>query len=105
MATLPVVRLLGDATDGSGAADLVFVGLLAFFPPAAVLSAVVPTVVKLQLGDLAETGAVVGRLSALSTLGALCGTFGTGFVLVAALPNAPIVLGGRRRADPRGRRR
>ena len=57
------------------------------------LSAVVPTVVKLQLGDLEETGAVVGRLSALSTLGALCGTFGTGFVLVAALPNAPIVLG------------
>ena len=93
MATLPLVRLLGDATDGSGAADLVFVGLLAFFPPAAVLSAVVPTVVKLQLGDLEETGAVVGRLSALSTLGALCGTFGTGFVLVAALPNAPIVLG------------
>jgi spermidine synthase len=93
MATLPVVRLLGDATDGSGAADLVFLGLLAFFPPAAVLSAVVPTVVKLQLGDLEQTGAVVGRLSALSTLGALCGTFGTGFVLVAALPNAPIVLG------------
>jgi spermidine synthase len=58
-----------------------------------VLSAVVPTVVKLQLGDLAQTGAVVGRLSALGTLGALCGTFGTGFILVAALPNAPIVLG------------
>ena len=48
MATLPVVRLLGEATDGSGAGDLP--GLLAFFPPAAVLSAVVPTVVKLQLG-------------------------------------------------------
>jgi spermidine synthase len=93
MATLPVVRLLGDATDGTSAADLVGLGLLAFFPPAAVLSAVVPTVVKLQLADLHETGAVVGRLSALSTLGALCGTFGTGFVLVASLPNAPIVLG------------
>ena len=93
MATLPVVRLLGEAAEDGGAADLALLGLLGFFPPAAVLSAVVPTVVKLQLGDLEETGAVVGRLSALSTLGALCGTFGTGFVLVAALPNAPIVLG------------
>jgi spermidine synthase len=93
MATLPVVRLLGEAGEDGGTADLALLGLLGFFPPAAVLSAVVPTVVKLQLGDLGETGAVVGRLSALSTLGALFGTFATGFVLVAALPNAPIVLG------------
>ncbi len=90
MATLPVVRLLGEAGEDGGTADLALLGLLGFFPPAAVLSAVVPTVVKLQLGDLGETGAVVGRLSALSTLGALFGTFATGFVLVAALPNAPI---------------
>ncbi len=93
MATLPVVRLLGDAVRGAGAGELVLLGLVSFFPPAAVLSAVVPTVVKLQLADLGETGAVVGQLSALATIGALCGTFGTGFVLVAALPNAPIVLG------------
>jgi MFS family permease len=87
-ATLPLVRLLGDAGGGT-----VLVGLLSFLPAAAALSAVTPVVVKLQLRDTAETGSVVGQLSALSTAGALFGTFTTGFVLVAALPNAPIVIG------------
>ena len=87
-ATLPAVRLLGEAGDGA-----VLVGLLAFLPPAAVLSAVTPVVAKLQLTDLHETGSVVGHLSAISTAGALVGVFATGFVLVAALPNAPIVIG------------
>ena len=75
------------------------------------LSAVVPTVVKLQLGDLAETGAVVGRLSAWATAGALAGTFCTGFVLVPLLPvratviglGALLVLGGSR-SPPRSAR-
>jgi spermidine synthase len=87
-ATLPAVRLLGEADDGA-----VLVGLLAFLPPAAVLSAVTPVVAKLQLTDLERTGSVVGHLSAISTAGALVGVFATGFVLVAALPNAPIVIG------------
>ena len=43
-----------------------------------------PAVIKLQLRDLASTGATVGRLSAWSTAGALFGTFFTGFVLVAS---------------------
>jgi spermidine synthase len=68
---------------------LAFVG---FFAPAAVLSAVTPTVIKLQLASLEETGEVVGRLSAVSTVGALAGTFVTGFVLVAALPSRPILI-------------
>jgi hypothetical protein len=50
-------------------------------------------VVKLSLRDLAETGDVVGRLSAIGTAGALSGTFLTGFVLVSALPNAPVIIG------------
>ncbi len=87
-ATLPLVRLLGET--GSGA---VLVALLGFGPPAALLSAVTPVVTKLQLRDTTQTGRVVGQLSALSTAGALFGTFATGFVLVAALPNAPIVIG------------
>lgn len=63
-----------------------------FFAPAAVLSAVAPTVVKLQLDSLNETGAIVGRPSALGTLGAIVGTFVTGFVLVAAWPTTPILV-------------
>lgn len=87
------VRLLGGAGLGGGPVAVVTLSLVGFFAPAAVLSAVSPTVVKLQLQSLAETGTVVGRLSALGTAGAICGTFVTGFLLVAALPSRPIVFG------------
>lgn len=94
LATLPLVRALGDlmVARGGGGSILVL-ALFAFFPPAAVLSAVTPTTVKLQLASLRETGAVVGRLSAVGTAGALVGTFLTGFALVAELATTPIVLG------------
>jgi spermidine synthase len=62
------------------------------FVPAALLSAVPPMVVALQLGSLAETGSVVGRLSGIGTLGGITATFGTGFVLVALLPSSVILV-------------
>lgn len=90
---VPVVRALGDAdVQDVGGASIVL-ALAAFFLPALVLSAVSPTVVKLQLRDLDRTGAVVGRLSGVGTLGALVGTFVTGFILVAQTPTRPIVYG------------
>ncbi len=93
LATLPVVRALGELTVArGGGSSIVLLALFAFLPPAAVLSAVTPTTVKLQLASLRETGAVVGRLSALGTAGALVGTFLTGFALVAELATTPIVL-------------
>jgi spermidine synthase len=91
IASLPLVRLLGAAQLGSGPVAIVLLSLIGFFPFAAVLSAVSPMVVKIQLQDLDETGSVVGWLSALGTVGALFGTFVTGFLLVAALPTPPIV--------------
>lgn len=93
IASLPVIRLFGAANLGRGPLAIVLLALLGFFLPAAVLSAVSPTVVKLQLDSLDETGAVVGRLSALGTVGALFGTFSTGFLLVASLPTPPILYG------------
>jgi spermidine synthase len=90
--TLPLVRLFGAGLQGGGVAAILILSVVGFFAPAAVLSAVNPTVVKLQLASLAETGRTVGRYSALSTVGALAGTFVTGFVLVAALPSQPIIL-------------
>ena len=42
------------------------------------------------LTSLDTTGAVVGRLSAIGTAGALFGTFITGFVLIASIPSQPI---------------
>lgn len=65
--------------------------VLAFFAPAAVLTAVTPAVIKIQLASLDETGRVVGRLSAIGTAGAIIGTFTTGFLLVAAFPTRPVI--------------
>jgi spermidine synthase len=84
IASVPIVRTLGRAagTAGGGGLSIVLAGV-AFLPPAAVLSAIPPVVVKLQLRDLTRTGSTVGRLSAWSTGGAIAGTFLAGFVLVA----------------------
>lgn len=91
--TLPVVRYAGELLRGPAAGNLLLLTALAVFVPAAVLSAVAPLVVKLQLGDLRQTGRVVGKLSSVGTLGGITATLGTGFVLVAALPSSAIVGG------------
>ncbi len=84
IASIPVVRLLGGSAGANGTgAPSVFLAAAGFLPSAAVLSAVPPAVVKLQLRDLATTGHTVGTLSAWSTGGAIAGTFVAGFVLVA----------------------
>lgn len=96
MASVPLVRLLGTMSGGGSREWVVPLSMAGFFTPAAVLSAVAPTVVKLQLRDLAVTGQVVGRLSALGTAGAIAGTLLAGFVLVDAAPTTTsiLVLGG-----------
>ena len=93
VASLPLVRVFGNAGLGSGPVAIVLLATVGFFLPSAILSAVSPTVVKLQLSSLEETGAVVGWLSALGTIGGLFGTFVTGFLLVATAPTPPIIYG------------
>ncbi len=92
LATVPIVRALGPDARGGGDEAAFGITLLSLLPPAAVLSAVTPVVVRLQLRDLAASGTVVGRLSAWATGGALAGVFGTGFVLVPLLPVSGAVL-------------
>jgi spermidine synthase len=96
VATVPIARGLGSALEEDGDVAAFMITLVALFPPAAVLSAVTPTVARVQLRDLATTGEVVGRLSAWATAGGLVGTFATGFVIVPLLPTdaAVVVLGG-----------
>ena len=81
LATIPLVRVVGR-TGGTGEQLAILLAGVGFFLPAAVLSAVSPAVVKLQVRDLATTGSVVGHLSAIGTAGAIAGTFLAGFVLV-----------------------
>ncbi len=91
--TIPLVDGLGAGLRGAGPATTTIITFLAFFAPAAVLTAVTPSIIKLQLEDLDETGRVVGRLSAIGTAGAILGTFATGFILVAAAPTRPVIRG------------
>jgi spermidine synthase len=90
--TVPLVTFFGEMLRGGGPHAIVILALVGFFAPAAVLAAVTPTVVKLQLSNLAQTGRVVGKLSAIATAGAIVGTFVTGFALIRAFPSRPIVL-------------
>ncbi|MEV0717178.1 fused MFS/spermidine synthase [Asanoa sp. NPDC050611] len=90
--TLPVVRYAGEALRGSAVSGILLLTAAAVFVPAFLLSAVTPLVVKLQLGDLRNTGQVVGKLSSVGTLGAVTATLVTGFILVAALPTSVILI-------------
>ena len=92
LASVPIIRALGETGAGGRSGQVLLLSMAAFFAPAAVLSAVTPTVVKLQLRDLAVTGQVVGRLSAQATAGAIAGTFLAGFVLVEAVATTSSIL-------------
>jgi spermidine synthase len=84
--TVPIVDVLAAGLSGSGPLTTTTLTIIAVLVPAAVLSAVTPVVIKLQLASLEHTGRVVGRLSAISTVGGIAGTFLTGFVLIAYFP-------------------
>ncbi|ROT34402.1 spermidine synthase [Micromonospora sp. HM5-17] len=90
--SLPIVRYAGEVLRGDAAVGILLLTALAIFLPAALLSAITPMVVTLQLGDLRRTGQVVGRLSSIGTLGGITATLVTGFVLVAALPSSVIII-------------
>lgn len=84
------VRASAGVADG---ALLVPVAAVTILVPGAALSAVTPIVTKLRLESLERTGEVVGRLSGLSTLGAIAGTVVTGFVLISRVPVGVILVG------------
>ena len=93
ISVLPLVRFTGSLLTGPDAGAVLLLAAVAVVVPAALLSAVPPMVVKLQLASLDETGAVVGRLSGIGTLGGIAATFVTGFVLIAILPSSVILVG------------
>jgi len=63
-----------------------------FFIPSCVLGTISPVVVRLTLKNLDNAGNVIGKIYALSTLGAIIGTFVTGFFLIAWMGTQTIVL-------------
>jgi spermidine synthase len=83
---LPLIKMLSEHGNWFAAWPLMINftlrTLIIFFLPALVLSMVSPTVIKLALADLGKTGGVVGSIYAVSTAGAILGTFMTGFYFI-----------------------
>ncbi len=93
--TILLVPLVGAAAPvlTSDLIGLILLTMVTVLVPAAVLSAVSPAVVKASLATLAETGATVGRFSAIGTSGAIVGSVLTGFVLLARFSTSAILTG------------
>ena len=93
-ATPFVVRAAALASGGgSGSAAVLLASAVTIIVPGALLSAVTPMVTKLRLSTLAQTGTIVGRLSGISTAGAIAGTVITGFVLITRVSVTGIMVG------------
>jgi spermidine synthase len=63
-----------------------------FFIPGCVLGTISPVVVRLTLKNVEGAGNVVGKIYAVSTLGAIIGTFATGFLLISLMGTRSIIL-------------
>ncbi|MEX1169342.1 MAG: fused MFS/spermidine synthase [Chloroflexota bacterium] len=92
IAAVPIVGLFGGAGLGGGLIAIVVLAATGFVVPAAVLSAAGPMLVRGTLTDLATSGTIVGRLSAIGTVGAITGTFLTGFVLLGLVPTRVLIV-------------
>ncbi len=91
LATVPLLRWLGPKLSTTNPGPVIGLTAAVFLLPSILLSTVSPLLAKAKLTDLTRTGRTVGGLSALSTVGALVGSFLTGFVLVPHFRSRVIV--------------
>jgi spermidine synthase len=63
-----------------------------FFIPGCILGTISPVVVRLTLKNLDNAGNTIGKIYAFSTLGAIIGTFATGFLLISWMGTRSIIL-------------
>jgi MFS family permease len=91
LAVQPLVRVLGPAL-GPGPVAAVLLVAASTLVSVTALAMVTPAITRARLTGLDGSGTVVGQLSAAGTVGALAGTFLTGFVLVALLPLGAILV-------------
>ena len=92
IAAVPIVGVVGGVGLGEGLVGIVTLATTAFVLPAAILSATAPMLVRATLTDVATSGSIVGRLSAVGTVGAITGTFVTGFVLLGLFPTRVLIV-------------
>jgi predicted membrane-bound spermidine synthase len=80
----PFTNLIGAAQfNTSLMLRILLITAAIFFVPSCILGMISPVVVKLTLNNLDNTGNVVGKIYAFSTLGSILGTFATGFFLIS----------------------
>jgi MFS family permease len=91
LAVRPMVRVLGPALGPGPLAAIVLVAASTLVSVTA-LAMVTPAITRARIAHVEGSGAVIGGLSAAGTIGSLAGVFLTGFVLVALLPVAMILL-------------
>jgi MFS family permease len=91
LAVRPLIRVLGPALGPGPLAAVVLVAASTLVSVTA-LAMVTPAITRARLAQVEGSGAVIGGLSAAGTIGSLAGVFLTGFVLVALLPVAMILL-------------
>ena len=91
LSSIPMLRYLGPKITSTDATSVIGLTASVFLLPAVILSMVQPLLTKAKLTDLGRVGRTVGGLSALSTAGALLGSFLTGFVLVPNFRSRVIV--------------
>lgn len=84
---LAIQGAISDVRVGAAVATLTL-----FAVPSVLLGMVSPYAVKLRIDDLDKSGATVGYLYAISTIGSIIGTFLAGFVLIAYFGNTKILL-------------
>jgi hypothetical protein len=73
--------------DGLGpAGGVVATSLLLFLPPAFLLGAAAPILVRMGTRHLGEVGRKTGLLNGANALGAIAGTLATGFLLIPLMP-------------------
>jgi spermidine synthase len=75
------VQALDDLSAGAFIGSLLAVIVL-IGPPVMLLGAVSPYAVRLAMGSVEESGAVAGRMYAISTAGSLAGTFAAALALI-----------------------
>jgi predicted membrane-bound spermidine synthase len=96
-AIVPLSNLIGSdsfpAPQNSLMLRVLTLAALIFFVPSCILGMISPVAVKMALRDLTQTGHVVGRIYAVSTVGSILGTFATGFFLIARFGTRAILVG------------
>lgn len=92
LAPAPVMQFFANvAVPDRFRALLAAIALFAL--PCALMGTITTFAVRLVAREIATLGAAAGRLSAISTVGSIAGTFATTFFLIPAVPTRPILFG------------